>query len=73
MDQSFSLTACFHVVRACEHDGHPAELRDPGDVPALREHRLLLRPLPDITGTQTRTSFSQKLCLELVCIHLNDQ
>lgn len=48
-----SLTSCLHLVRTCQYDGDPVELRDPGDVPALREHRLLLRPMPDPTGKRT--------------------
>lgn len=30
-----------HMVRACQHFGHPAELCDSRDVPALRPHPLL--------------------------------
>ena len=43
------------MVRACHHDGDPAELRDVGDVPALREHRLQLTTLQDPAGRQPRT------------------
>ncbi len=49
---------CFYVVRTCEYHGDLVELRDPGNVPALWEHRLLLRPVPNTTGAHkhTRTS-----------------
>lgn len=44
-----------YVVWTGQYDGDPVELRDPGNVPALWEHRLLLRPMPNTTGTWTHT------------------
>lgn len=44
------------MVRAGQYDGDPAELCDAGNVPALREHRLLLRSLPDPAGQSDHRS-----------------
>ena len=56
------------MVREGEHDGDSAELRDAGDVPTLREHRLLLAALPDPTGEEAFVSLSFSLSLLLqVC------
>lgn len=43
-----------HVVWTSEYDGDPVELRDPGNVPTVWEHWLLLTTLSDPAG---KTSF----------------
>lgn len=63
------------MVRARQYHGHPAELRDPGNVSALREHRLHVRPMSNTAGTRntsvpTRTRFleDEGKCLGDVCV-----
>lgn len=47
---SSDLNLLLHVVRAHIHAGHPAQLCDPGDVPALRGHQLPVGVVPRPTG-----------------------
>lgn len=63
------------MVRARQYHGHPAELHDPGNVSALWEHRLLVRPMSNTAGTRnTRAhthTFSRrwgKLSWGCVCV-----
>lgn len=58
-----------YVVRACEYNGDPVELHDSGNVPALWEHRLLLRPLPNTTGTRQHEHTHIYILLWSYCCH----